>query len=88
MIKEYYLDNGFLMLLLHIVIISIIFMCIFLIIRVLVLWYWKIDHVVTKLDSIDKHLQEISSHLNPNQKLIDEKENKPINSEIKSNPDE
>jgi len=31
----------------------------FLIMRAIVLWYWKIDKIVTSLEKIEKHLSKI-----------------------------
>lgn len=75
-------DNGFLMLLMQVSIVVIILLFIFLIIRVMVLWYWKIDHIVDKLDSIDKHLKSISSNLDPNKIVLEEDKGQ---TKIKSN---
>ncbi len=54
MLTEYYITSGFFSLLMYLAIMFAIFLFIFLIIRVLVLWYWKIDHVVDKLEKISK----------------------------------
>lgn len=76
MLKNFSQDNGFFMILIQVSIVFLILLFIFLIIRVLVLWYWKIDHIVDKLDSIDKHLKNISSNLDPSKILLEEDKEK------------
>ncbi|CAM4053388.1 hypothetical protein L1N85_19875 [Paenibacillus alkaliterrae] len=48
--------------------ITLIVICVvgFLIARQFLLWYWKVNHMASKLESIEELLQEISSKLPDN----------------------
>jgi hypothetical protein len=52
---------------------------IFFAVRQIILWYWRVDHIVNRLDSIDKHLKMIAmkigtdhnTDIDPDNKLED-----------------
>jgi hypothetical protein len=50
----------------YIVLYILIGLFVFLIGREIMLWYWKVNHIVTKLDSIERHLELIASKLSSN----------------------
>jgi hypothetical protein len=52
----------------------VILVVLFLILRGFVLWYWRLNEVVTLLSSIDRHLSFISSRFEPADATQDEDE--------------